>query len=82
MTRSKSRTERRRKTDEKRTVQFVFHVLRLDTLRRVLTKSIFCFGDFSQINLSSARERSNPLKTGFWRCIMQITIAIKVRYYQ
>ncbi|KRZ10735.1 hypothetical protein T4B_7519, partial [Trichinella pseudospiralis] len=28
-------------------------------------------------NLSSARERSNPLKTGFWRCIMQITIAIK-----
>ncbi|KRY85321.1 hypothetical protein T4D_10083 [Trichinella pseudospiralis] len=23
------------------------------------------------------RERSNPLKTGFWRCIMQITIAIK-----
>ncbi|KRZ42223.1 hypothetical protein T4C_11350, partial [Trichinella pseudospiralis] len=30
-------------------------------------------------NLSSARERSNPLKTGFWRCIMQITIAIKIK---
>ncbi|KRY84095.1 hypothetical protein T4D_12714 [Trichinella pseudospiralis] len=55
---------------------------RTNTLKRVLTKSIFCYGDFSQINLSSASKRTNPLKTGFWRCTMQITIAIKVRCYQ
>ncbi|KRY69248.1 hypothetical protein T4A_13597 [Trichinella pseudospiralis] len=39
-------------------------------------------GCFDKVNFCYARERSNPLKTGFWRCIMQITIAIKVRYYQ
>ncbi|KRY44125.1 hypothetical protein T4A_718 [Trichinella pseudospiralis] len=30
-------------------------------------------------NLSSVREGFNALKTGFRRCIMQITIAIKWR---
>ncbi|KRY87373.1 hypothetical protein T4D_2531, partial [Trichinella pseudospiralis] len=47
------------------------------TLRHVLTKSIFCYDVLRPINLSSAREGSIALKTGFWRCIMQIKIAIK-----
>ncbi|KRZ00924.1 hypothetical protein T4B_10398 [Trichinella pseudospiralis] len=32
-----------------KSVLFVFHMLRLDTLRGVLTKSIFCYGVFCPI---------------------------------
>ncbi|KRZ27854.1 hypothetical protein T4C_2173 [Trichinella pseudospiralis] len=72
MTPSKSWTIHRLKRDEKRRIAIL--------LKPFLTLCALC--RFIKNNLSSARERSNPLKTGFWRCIMQITIAIKVRYYQ
>ncbi|KRZ20970.1 hypothetical protein T4B_3820 [Trichinella pseudospiralis] len=45
------------------------------------TKPIFRV-HLEEQEMRRAREGSNALKTGFWRCIMQITIAIKVPYHQ
>ncbi|KRY85723.1 hypothetical protein T4D_10119 [Trichinella pseudospiralis] len=39
-----------------KSVLFVFHMLRLDTLRGVLTKSIFCYGVFCPI-VQSTKNR-------------------------
>ncbi|KRY66505.1 hypothetical protein T4A_2134 [Trichinella pseudospiralis] len=69
MTPSKSRMAFRRTRNEKRRIPI--------SLKPLLTLCVLCRS--IKNNLSSARERSNPLKTGFWRCIMQITIAIKIK---
>ncbi|KRY87339.1 hypothetical protein T4D_843 [Trichinella pseudospiralis] len=49
-----------------------------DMRRSVLTKSIFCYGVFCPIRQELIfSKKFKRTKTGFERCIMQITIAIK-----
>ncbi|KRX91279.1 hypothetical protein T4E_10469 [Trichinella pseudospiralis] len=70
ITRSESRTALRREQEmRKGKCDFLSVLIQKNELPKVA-------------NLSSASKRTNAIKTGFRRCIMQITIAIKGRYYQ
>ncbi|XP_003381028.1 hypothetical protein Tsp_11005 [Trichinella spiralis] len=97
LTRKKARTARSRTREEKRAF-LNFEISSPNVRRRVLTKSMFLLWCFLPDKLHSAispvhiilrhrlefvlSKKFQCTKTGFERCAMQITIAIKVPYRQ